>query len=225
MALNAQQWTCEQIEGRLSDYVDRLLGADERSGFEAHMAGCARCAPLVARVAGLVAEMHQLEPLDVPPRLPYNILDQTLGPRAEKKGWRAWLRWPRLLLQPRFAYGAVTVLVSAAVLLQALGIEWRKPTLADLNPVHLYRSADRRAHLVYARGAKFVADLRVVYEIQSRLRPEPEPQPAPEQKPAPGQSNGPQPKSPRELNRANDKDRDLSVLACALAAAPARSVP
>ncbi len=226
MALEMTQWTCEQIEGRLSDYVDALLDAGERAGFEAHVSACARCSPLVQSVAGLVAGMHRLEPLAAPPRLIASILDQTLGPRAEKLGWRTWLAWLRPVLQPRFAYGAVSVLVTIAVVLQGFGIQWHKPRLADLNPVNLYRAADRRAHLIYARGAKFVMDLRVVYEIQSRLRPE-EPQPAPEQKPAtghpPGQSNGPQPGSPRELNRAN-KYRDIGVLACAFEVLPARSL-
>ena len=98
------------------------------------------------------------------------------------------------MLQPRFAYGALTVLVTLGVVSQALGIQWRTPTLADLNPVHLYRTADRKAHLVYATGSKFVGDLRVVYEIQSRLPPEPDtPPPKPPAAPpsSPGQSKTP----------------------------------
>ncbi len=215
-------WTCELIEAHLSDYLDRLLEAGERSAFEAHAAACPRCAPLVKSVQSLVTGLHRLEPIEAPPRLAVSILDQTLGPRAKKEGFRAWLAWLQPVWQPRFVYGAVSVLVTLAVLLQALGVQWRKPAMADLNPVNIYRGADRRAHLVYARGVKFVTDLRVVYEIQSRLRPEAEPQPAPQQKPAPGQSTGPEQKSPRELNRANE-NRDLSVLACAMGALPARS--
>jgi anti-sigma factor RsiW len=215
-------WTCEQIEARLSEYVDHLLEPGERTAFQEHVAACARCAPLVESVAGLVAEMHRLEPLEVPLRLVYNILDRTLGPRAERKGWRAWVGWLRSVWQPRFAYGAVSVAITVLVLSQALGFEWRKPALADLNPVNAYRAVDRRAHLIYARGAKFVTDLRVVYEIQSRLRPEPEPQPAPEPKPGPGQSNGPQPPSPRQLNRAYDQNRDAEMLSCILSASPGR---
>src|SRR5262245_16111936 len=206
-------WSCEQIEARLTDYIDRLLDADERSAFDRHISTCPRCAPLVQRVSRLVAELHRLEPLEVPPALIPAILEQTLGPRGKKAGWRALLDWLRPVWQPRFAYGAVSLLVTVAVLFQALGIEWRKPALADLNPVNIYRAADRRAHLIYARGVKFVTDLRVVYEIQSRVRPEAEPPPAPEPKPGPGQSEGPPAKSPRQLNRANDKSRAFPVLA------------
>lgn len=215
-------WTCEQIETRLSDYLDHLLAGSELREFEAHAGSCARCGALVGRVAHLVTQMHRFEPVESPPRLEYNILDKTLGPRTEKKAWLAWLRpvW-----QPRFAYGAVSVFITGIVLSQALGL--RMPTKSDLMPANIYRAADRRAHLLYARGSKFVTDLRVVYEIQSRLRPEAEPQPTPEQQqPAPsqppGHTNGPQPKSPRELNRATN--RNLTILACALGAMPARSL-
>ena len=90
-------WTCEQIEERLSDYVDRLLSPEERSGFVTHVDACARCRPLVARVAGLVAEMHRLEPLEAPVGLVERILVQTsLAAREEKKplrDWRSWLEW------------------------------------------------------------------------------------------------------------------------------------
>ena len=217
-------WTCEQIEERLSEYVDHLLDAGERSGFEAHVASCARCARLAEHVGRLVNHIHRLEPLEAPPRLVPNILDRTLGPRTQKEGWRAWLGWLRPVWQPRFAYGAVSLLVTIVVLSQALGIQWRRPTLADLGPANIYRAADRRVHLIYARGSKFVTDLRVVYEIQSRLRPEAEPQPAPEPKPGPGQSEGSPTKSPRQLDRAHEYAREFTMLASALDAVPARSV-
>src|SRR2546422_11699274 len=113
-------WNCEQVEGSLSDYVDRLLGVAEHSEFEAHVAGCARCAPLVKRVSGFVAGPHQLEPLPTPPRLIYNILDRTLRPRAAKQGIWSWAAWPRPAGQPRFAYGAWRALVTARVLVQLL---------------------------------------------------------------------------------------------------------
>ncbi len=216
-------WTCEQIEERLSEYLDRFLDPGERSEFESHVASCARCARLTEHVGRLVSHMHRLEPLEAPPPLVRNILDRTLGPRTQKEGWRAWLGWLRPVWQPRFAYGGVSLLVTVVVLSQALGLQWRRPRLADLSPANVYRAADRRAHLVYARGSKFITDLRVVYEIQSRLRPEAEPQPAPEPKRGPGQSEGPPAKSPRQLNRAHEYGREFIMLACMLDAVPARS--
>lgn len=216
-------WTCEQIEERLTEYLDRLLSPGERQEFAAHVVGCARCRPLVAQVGGLVSEMHRLEPVEAPAGLVYAILERTLGPRTEKKGWRAWLGWLQPAFQPRLAMGIATVLLSVVILSQALGFAPARLTWSDLAPASLYRAADRRAHLIYGRGVKFVNDLRVVYEIQSRLRPAAETEPArePEAAPAPPAS---QPKSRRESNRANPLSANLSTLACAMGGVPGRSL-
>ncbi len=226
-------WTCEQIEGRLSEFLEGTLAADERAALEAHTASCERCARLAHGLAFTLQSLHRLEPLAPPPQLVDRILRETLGPRAEKKRFLSgWLAWLRPVWQPRFAYGAVSVLVTLAVLSQAFGVRWHKPSLAALHPVALYREADRHAHLIYARGTKFVSDLRVVYEIQSRLRPalEPEETTAPQTSPGrsperqPGDSQGPAPRGPRELNRAKDLFHDHSVLAVIVSVLPARSV-
>jgi len=77
--------------------------------------------------------------------------------------------------------------------------------------------------LAYGRSAKFVNDLRVVNEIQSRLREDsdlranPEstlPQTSPQKQP--GSSDGSKPATPRQQNRANDLSRHLQMLAMAL---------
>ncbi len=225
-------WTCEQTEARLSEYLDGLLGAQERADFDAHMQGCMRCAPLIARVASMVVELRGLEMVEEPPHLVGAILDKTIGPRrAAKPSWRGVSGWFGSLLQPKLAYGAATIAVTFAVILSSLGFNWRKPKLADLHPVNLYRAADREAHLVYARGAKFVGDLRVVYEIQSRLRPEqdvaaPEATPTRDTAPktAPGVTHGPETNYPRQQNRAKDVGPAFAVLASALPSAGERSL-
>jgi anti-sigma factor RsiW len=221
-------WNCENIEERLSEYLDGGLPKADAETFSAHVAGCARCTALVASVRGLVGALHALEPVQPPPHLVSSILDQTIGPRTAPSTWRSWLGWTRALWQPRFAFGALTVVVTLVVVTQALGVPWRTPTLADLNPVNLYHSADRQAHLIYARGAKFFGDLRVVYEIQSRLQPsEPEaaPQKQPETQPKnPGKSEVPALK-PLNQNRADSVGTQFTRFASALWMAPARSKP
>jgi len=64
----------------------------------------------------------------------------------------------------------VSVAATFIVILTASGFSWRKPKLSDLAPATIYHKADSQAHRVYARGTKFFSDMRVVYEIQSRLR-------------------------------------------------------
>ncbi len=218
--MNAMTWTCEQTEARLSDYLDGLLDPAEQSAFDTHVLSCERCSPLVAGVSHLLINLHSMEELESPPRLVYSILDKTLGPRETVTGWRAVLAWFRGLASPRVAYGAVSVAATFMVLLTASGFSWRKPKLADLHPVTIYRNADRQAHLVYARGTKFVSDLRVVYEIQSRLRQDNEIPTTPEDtiprsspNKEPGRTDGTNPSSPRQQNRANGIGRNLQVLA------------
>jgi anti-sigma factor RsiW len=213
-------WTCEQTEAWLSDYLDGALASDERAAFDAHVNGCARCTPLVASVSHLVSGMHSMEQLEAPPRLVYAILDKTLGPRETLIGWRAILGWARGIASVRFAYGTLSVVGTLVIFVTAAGFNWRKPKLADLQPSTIYRNADRQVHLVYARGTKFVNDLRVVSEIQSRLRETDQLQTTPEStvphvapEKDPGQTDGRPPSSPKQQNRANDGTRQLELLA------------
>jgi len=214
-------WTCDLIEARLSDYLEGLLQGPERAAFEAHANSCADCAPLVASVRGLVGEMHSMEKLETPPRLVYAILDKTLGPRETVTGWQGFLNAIRGLATPKFAYGGASVMATLIIILSASGFSLRKPKLADLRPAAIYQSADRGVHLVRARCVKYVSDLRVVYEIQSRLRQDennlqttPEemlPKSSPEKNP--GQTDDHKPSQPRQQNRANEISRQIELLA------------
>ena len=213
-------WTCDQVEERLSEYLDELLPAAERSEFATHVESCARCAALVSQVSQLVAGMQRLEAVEPPALLAERILDCTLGPRAAK---RAWYRWFEPVWQPRFALGALTVLATFSILLHAAGVQAQRPFLAALNPVNLYRNVDRRAHLIYARGAKFVNDLRLVYEIQSRLQPETPPDSEPRPATSPEQSR-PQKKSSGQVNRGIPARLDPMLASAIFAPLPERSL-
>jgi hypothetical protein len=214
-------WTCDQIEAQLSDYLEGLLQAPERAAFEAHVEGCAECAPLLASVRSVMTELRSMQEVDAPPRLVYSILDKTLGPREKVTGWQAIQSFIRGLATPKFAYGAASVMATIIILLGTSGISLRKPKLADLHPVNVYRNADRRLHLAYASSVKYVSDLRVVYEIQSRLRQgENELQVTPEENTPkatpdkqPGQSDDHTHAQPKQQNRANEIGRQVELLA------------
>ncbi len=210
-------WTCEQTEARLSDYLDGLLQPADQAAFDHHVNGCERCTPLVAGVSHVLGRLHKLEQVEPSPRLVDSILTVTQGPQT----WRNAKRWLRSLQSPRFIYSAVSVAATIIVLLTATGFNWRRPKLADLAPANIYRNANSQAHLVYARSTKFVSDLRVVYEIQSRInetdqnpamREDTLPQNSPKKEP--GRTDNSNPSSPKQQNRADEIGRNLRVLAC-----------
>ena len=214
-------WTCEQTEARLSDYLDGLLDTAEWGAFNQHVNTCAVCTPLVSSVAHTLGGLYALEPVEPPPQLETAILRATVGVVRSKRDFWAWLR---ALQSPRFVYSAVSVAATFIIVLTASGFNWRKPKFADLSPATIYRKANSNVHVVYARSSKFVSDLRVVYEIQSRMN-ENEPNPAageetiPKSSPNkkdPGQTDNMQPGSPKQQNRANEIGRNLEMLACQL---------
>jgi hypothetical protein len=214
-------WTCDQIELRLSDYLDGLLQDSERAEFESHADSCLNCAPLLATVRSLVGELHSTHQVEEPARLVYAILDKTLGPRETVSVWQGFRNFLAGLATPKFAYGAASVFATFLILLGASGFSFSKPKLADLQPSNLYHSANRKYHLAKANTQKYVSELRVVYEIQSRLRQDQDnlqapptdslPKSAPEKNP--GQTNDQKPSQPNQQNRADELKHHLELLA------------
>jgi anti-sigma factor RsiW len=216
-------WTHEETEARLTDYLEGLLQPEEQRAFDAHISSCAQCGALLGSVSHLLTDLHSMDEIEPPPRLIYAILDKTLGPRETVTGWRAAFGWLRALANPRVGYGFASVVATFLIVVSSSTFSWRKPRLADLKPATIYHHADRQVHLVYARGAKFVSDLRVVYEIQSRLSQDDPQIPAqdrsrrqPAPKGDPGSSDGTNPSSPKQQNRANGIERNLQMLAADL---------
>ena len=162
-------WSCLNTEERLTDYLEGQIDATERAQLEAHLAECAGCRQLAAQVRTLAARLPRLEPEVEPTWLVYRILEATTGAMQGKRE-NTWKRLFAGLLAPRFALGLGSVAATLFILFQALGINPKKVSAADFNPVNLYRAADRQVHLTYANGVRFVNDLRVVYEIRSRLQ-------------------------------------------------------
>lgn len=209
-------WNCTNTEERLSDYLDGLLTPAEAQSFKAHAATCAECGKLVDAVSSLVTGMHALEMEPAPPMLINRIINATSGPRKEKATWKSWFAMPGRFVQPRFVLGLATVAATVLIVIYTSGFTPSKLRKANLSPVDAFRSANRQAHLTYARSVKYVNDLRVVYEIQTRLQPSnqpsPETVPMPEQQSQPKQSN-PQEKSQTTPKPGHSQARSYAMLA------------
>ena len=197
-------WNCARTEERLSDFLDGILSPAEAAEFSAHAGSCDACGKLVKQVGGLVHHMRALDALETPPQLIPKILESTLGPRRKQSaGWQRWFAWVPQFWQPRFAMGGITVAATILIVLYTTGISPAKLKKADLSPANVFRTANRQVHLTYARSAKFVNDLRVVYEIQTRLQPDAEPSPSITPAPAPQQNSQPPSVNPQEKSQTS----------------------
>lgn len=213
-------WDCTITEARLSEALDGMLSREEGAAYSSHLSSCPHCKELAGQVGAMLERIHALEMVPEPPQLSEKILQATLGSRERKQGWRQWFGWTANFWQPRFVMGTVTVAASLLIVIHASGITPGKFRRLDLKPVNLLRAANRQAHLSYARGAKFVNDLRVVYEIQSRLEPVQEPSiaPAPSTEPqsppsSPNQHEKSEKKQPRDRSQLHNRTMFAALLA------------
>lgn len=172
-------WSCEQTELRVTEILERNLEPAEQADWETHRRHCPHCGELVAAVAHAVEAVRGLPPEPIPPTLIPRILEQTLGSHRWARRRASW--WPRW--QPRLVLATASVLITCLLLLHTF-LTPSGASLADISPVRLYRTLDRRAHLIYARSVRVLTDLRLIYELQSRLGTLTETQPQPETTPA-----------------------------------------
>jgi len=168
---------CGEVEILLADYVDGTLRGDAASALEAHLAGCAACSELARDSAGAVAFMERASAVDAPAELVTRILfEVTAGPsHAIIKPSLVRRLFGRLfggvlepILQPRFAMGMAMTVLSFAMIGRFTHV--RQLTPADLDPVKVWTAAEDRVVRWYNRGVKYYDSLKVVYEIQTRLK-------------------------------------------------------
>lgn len=171
---------CADVEIQLADYLDGTLAADQKSTLESHLSSCAACEELARDAAGAVAFMERASDVAAPPELVTRILFEiSSGPShlAVKPSWMRRIFGNRLggkymepILQPRYAMGMAFTLLSFAMLGRFAGIEVRHLTPSDLDPVKIWTAAEDRASRTWQRGVKYYESLRLVYEIESRVK-------------------------------------------------------
>src|SRR5450755_2670915 len=166
--------TCAELEILLCDYVDGTLRGEERTALESHLAGCSACAELAKDVAGVTAFIETVAPAEPPAELLTRILHvlPTGRPATEKRSW--WKKlfggWVHGILQPRYVMGMAMTVLSFSMIAKFAHIEPRQLRPADLDPVKIWASIDDRAHRMWDRSVKYYDNLRLVIEIQSRLK-------------------------------------------------------
>jgi anti-sigma factor RsiW len=171
---------CADIEILLADYQDGTLAADQKSAIESHLSSCKACEELARDVAGAVAFMERASDITAPPELVTRILFEiSSGPShaAVKPSWMRRIFGNRIggkllepVLQPKYAMGMAFTLLSFAMLGRFAGIEVRGLTLSDLDPVKVWTATEDRVTRTWQRGVKYYESLRLVYEIESRVK-------------------------------------------------------
>jgi anti-sigma factor RsiW len=177
---------CADFEILLADYVDGQLLGEHKSAFEAHLSSCAECRELAEDAKAAVGFMERAALVEAPPELVTRILfEVSSGPShaVVKPSWIRRVLGRRLetVLQPRFAMGMAMTVLSFAMLGRFSGIQVRQLKAADLDPVKVWTSVEDRVHRSWERAIKYYENLRLVYEIQSRLKDWTEEAPAPAQ--------------------------------------------
>src|SRR5580704_19681062 len=177
---NQSGMQCVEVEALLAEALDGTLQGSQLTAFEAHQRGCASCRSVVEEAR---AGMHWLKGLDEaePPRnLVHNILAQTIGalpsehaiPVAPSSG--GWVNKLKVRLAPIFAPVATPrfdmsfgmAFFSITMLLGIAGFHMSDLRHWDLSS----RGIVKTYYDTQARISRYYENMRLVYEIESRVR-------------------------------------------------------
>jgi anti-sigma factor RsiW len=170
---------CPEFESILADYVDGTLAGGERAAVELHAAECSGCREFMAEVSGMAAMLERVEDVDPPAELITRIAYQ--APRGRSRdALDVFGFWPELkakwlqpiwqpILQPRLAMGMAMTVLSFSMLARCTGAPVQHLQAADLNPGKVLANLEDRVLRTRDRVVKNYENLRVVYEIESRL--------------------------------------------------------
>lgn len=201
---------CVEVEALLAEILDGTLQGTTLTSCEAHQQGCATCRTMVEEARAGMQWLQAMDEAEPPRNLVHNILAQTIGalpsehapvkPRGE--GWLERLRG-RLapmfapIATPRFAMSFGMAFFSITMLLGIAGFHF-----ADIRHWDLSSKGIRRTYYeAQARCMRYYENMRVVYEIESRVRDlrragtpdhntqQQEQQPKQQEAPAPNQKN------------------------------------
>jgi Putative zinc-finger len=179
---------CHEAERLIDRYVENELSESELSKMRAHLNTCEACALLSLELEFTLSLCRTYPQLEPPPRLISRILQQTSG-EYRSLSWREYLRelFRPLYTSPRFATGACLAAISFSIVLNALGVNFGEIRWSDLTPRKMAASLNRTVNIAYDNGLRRLNDLKILYQIQSKIdelrteetdqekRPEPEP--------------------------------------------------
>lgn len=168
---------CAEFEILLCDAVDGALRGELSEAFREHRDSCAACNQLAVDVLGATAFLERVAVVEPPKELLTRILFETAAVKPARRlrtpdaGWFGTIKgFFGSIRQPRLAMGMAMTILSLSMLAQVFGLEIRQLRAADLEPVRIWAGVENSAHRQWSRVVKYYENIRVVYEIQSRLQ-------------------------------------------------------
>ena len=168
--------TCAEFDVLLSDYVDGHVTIEQRRVIESHADECESCRELLRDVFQAVGFLEAAEKATPPPELITRIVHHAprgrLRDESERRGSlsRLFTNWLQPVLQPRFQMSIAMTILSFAMLGRCTGIRVQEIKPADLNPVVLWNNLEDKAFRTWDRTVKYYENLRLVYEVETRLK-------------------------------------------------------
>jgi len=160
---------CVEFEALLSKALDSHLAGPKLESFQAHARICPVCGPLLAEAEAGRIWLKSLDELEPPADLVRNIIVATSGIRPSL--WQRFMSsvvLPTVAVsrQPRFAMSFGMAFFSLSLTLSLAGVR-----IGDLRHIDLRPSAIKRAYYqTTAKVTRYYENIRLVYEVESRVR-------------------------------------------------------
>jgi len=208
---------CSQFEALLSDALDGVLSEESRRAFDAHHSSCPLCGPMFAEAQQGMLWVQSLAEVEPPRNLVHNILAATsmaaavksegAPAAAAKVGWiaRLWKPVSRPLsgvMQPRFVTSFAMAFFSLSLTLGLGGVKLKDLAHMDLRPSSIKKTVVLQYTQIESRVVKYYENMRVVYEIESRVREL--------RKSAPAEEEGKPQEQPKEEKKNKNDNNDTS---------------
>jgi hypothetical protein len=178
---------CGQWETLLADALDGQLRPEDEATFSGHMASCANCTTLFEEAR---QGREWLEFLSPEPEVPVGLLEKLLAqtgpgqvagfglattsgtvvpitPAWQRPGFVARVR---RFAEPRLLMTAAMAFFSIALTLNLTGVRLSRIRLSDLRPTAVRSFMERQLTMASTPIIRYYDHLRVVYEVQSRMR-------------------------------------------------------
>ncbi|MDE3201989.1 MAG: zf-HC2 domain-containing protein [Acidobacteriota bacterium] len=178
---------CGRWETLLADALDGVLRPEDEASFSSHMAACPACTALFEEAR---RGREWLEFLAPEPEVPEGLLDRLLaatGPgqvagfglataggvgMVMPEPWQkpGFMGWVRRFAEPRLMMTVAMAFFSIALTLNLTGVKLADLQMENLRPSAVRSFMERRLAMASTPIIRYYDHLRLVYEVESRLR-------------------------------------------------------